>query len=170
FTLELTATQAADLSAAALSGDVGVTVEARVPVAPSSLRSHPAVTLGRATLAQPIASDRIVEVNLTATFAEGAPDGCYDLVEVVPSGLAPLDVGWGATDDRGITWPWSVSGQEVRFCAGNDPATGRVAKLRYLARVVNEGWFTWEPAILQLASAPELMAVTPAWTARIGTP
>lgn len=170
FTLQLTASQAAGLAATSLSGEVGVTVEARVPVAPSSLRPHPAVTLARTALGQPIASDRIVEVNLSVTFAGAAPDGCYDVLEVVPSGLAPLDVGWGATDERGITWPWSVSGQEVRFCAANDPATGRAAKLRYLARVVNEGWFAWEPAILQFAGAPELMAVTPAWTTRIGTP
>ncbi|MBI3748565.1 MAG: hypothetical protein HY262_06945 [Chloroflexi bacterium] len=170
FTLRLTASQAASLSAAPISGEVGVTVEARVPATPSNLRPHPALSLERVALAQPIASDRIIEVSLTATFAEGAPDGCYDVVEVVPSGLAPLDVGWGATDERGITWPSSVIGQEVRFCAGNDPATGRTAKLRYLARVVNEGWFAWEPAILELASASELVAVTPAWTTRIGTP
>ncbi len=62
------------------------------------------------------------------------------------------------------------SGQEVRFCASNDPTTGRSARLRYLARVVNEGSFTWEPAIMQFPSAPELLAITPAGTVRIGTP
>ncbi len=170
FTLKLAAAQVATLSVEALSGRVGATVEARVPVAPSSLRPHPDLALTRASLAQPIPADRILEVNLTASFGPGAPAGCYDVVEVVPSGLAPIAVGWGRTDERGITWPSSVVGQEVRFCATNDPATGRSAKLRYLARVVNEGTFSWEPAIMQLESAPELLAVTPAWTARIGTP
>ena len=170
FTLQLTAAQVETLSVETLSGQVGAAVQARVPVAPSSLHPHADLALSRARLGQPIAADRIVEVNLTATFAAGAPDGCYDVVEVVPSGLAPLPVGRGETDERGITWPSSVVGQEVRFCASNDPTTGRSASLRYLARVVNEGTFSWEPAIMQLASAPELLAITPAWTTRIGTP
>jgi hypothetical protein len=170
FTLQLTAAQVETLSVEALSGQVGATVEARVPVAPSSLRPHPDLTLARASLTQPIPADRILEVNLTASFSAGALTGCYDVAEEVPSGLAPLAVGWGRTDERGITWPSSMVGQEVRFCADNDPATGRSARLRYLARVVNEGTFTWEPAIMQFASAPELLAVTPTWTLRIGTP
>jgi len=45
-----------------------------------------------------------------------------------------------------------------------------VARLRYEARVVNEGDFTWEPAVMQYPGAPELQASTPAWTARIGAP
>ena len=170
FSLQLTAAQVESLAVEALSGQVGASVEARVPVAPSSLRPYPGLTLTRASLAQPIPADRILEVNLTASFAADALTGCYDVVEVVPSGLAPLAVGWGRTDERGITWPSSVVGQEVRFCAANDPATGRSARLRYLARVVNEGTFSWEPAIMQLANRPELLAVTPTLSTRVGTP
>jgi hypothetical protein len=168
FTLPLTAEQAARLSVENLSGRVGVVVEARVPVAPGSLRPHADLTLTRATPKQPIPVDKIVVVDLTATFAGSAPDGCYDVVELVPSGLAPLSIGQGEADERGITWPSSVVGQEVRFCAGNDAETGHSARLRYVARVVNEGTFTWEPAIMQLPGTPELLAITPAGTATIG--
>ena len=63
-----------------------------------------------------------------------------------------------------------MAGQkECRFCASNNPLTGRTARLRYLARVVNEGTFAWEPAVMQLAVAPEMLAITPAGTASIGT-
>ena len=94
--------------------------------------------------------------NLTATFAASAPEGCYDVVELVPSGLAPLATGLGHRQRGGVTWPSSVVGQQVRFCAGNDRRTGPRSTLRYLARVVNAGTFTWEPAIMQLPQAPEL--------------
>jgi hypothetical protein len=91
------------------------------------------------------------------------------VVEQVPSGLAPIAGWWGRSDDDAdIFWPSSVVGQEVRFCAPNDVETGRTTRLRYLARVVNEGTFAWEPAVMQLAGAPELLAITPAGTALIG--
>jgi hypothetical protein len=169
-TLRLTATQAATLSAETLSGQVGVTVGAQVAVAASSLHQHGDLTLTRTLPSQPVPADRLVEVDLTAVFAEGAVEGCYDVTELVPSGLAPLPIGRAWTDEKGITWPTSVIGQEVRFCAGNDPSTGRPTRLRYLARVVNEGAFTWEPAIIQLPSAPEMLASTLTSTVRIGQP
>jgi uncharacterized protein YfaS (alpha-2-macroglobulin family) len=168
FSLRLTTTQAATLTAETLTGQVGVAVEARVPVAPTGLRPHTDLGLTR-TDPGTIATDRILEVNLTATFSETAPDGCYDVTELAPSGLAPLTGWWGrATDETGITWPTSVVGQEVRFCAWNDEESGRSARLRYLARVVNEGTFAWEPAVMQLPGAPEMLAITPGGTVSIG--
>ena len=169
FTLWLTAAQARSLAVETTSGRVMAIMEARVPVTPSSLRPDPDLTLTRTTPTGPLPTDRLVEVNLTATFAPGAPIGCYDVAEFVPSGLAPLTGAQGATDDRGITWPSSVVGQEVRFCAYNGADTGHVARLRYFARVVNEGTFRWEPAIMQLPSAPELLTISSTGTATIGT-
>ena len=169
FTLPLTPAQAASLSVENLTGTVGAAVEARVPGQPANVRPHPDLTLTREIPKGPIPVKGMVEVNLTARFAASAPDGCYEVVELVPSGLAPLAVG-RFDDTPGITWPSSVVGQEVRFCASNDKATGRTARLRYIARVVNEGTFAWEPAVMQLPGAPELLAITPAGTATVGTP
>jgi uncharacterized protein YfaS (alpha-2-macroglobulin family) len=169
FTLQLTPAQAASLSVENLTGSVGAAVEARVPGQPANARPHPDLTLTRDIPNGPIQAEGLVEVNLAARFATSAPDGCYEVVELVPSGLAPLEVG-RFDDTQGITWPSEVVGQEVRFCASNDKATGRSARLRYIARIVNEGTFAWEPAIMQLPGAPELMAITPAGTATVGTP
>lgn len=170
FSLRLTTAQAATLTAETLTGSVGVAIEARVPVAPSSLPGHADLHLARADPG-PIGAHGIVEVVLTATFTEAAPDGCYDVTELVPSGLAPLTSWWGQTiDERGVTWPSSVVGQEVRFCAPNYPQSGRTANLRYLARVVNEGEFAWEPAVMQFPGAAGLLAITPGGTASIGRP
>jgi hypothetical protein len=169
FTLSLTAEQARSLSVETISGRVMAIVEARVPVAPSSLRAHPDLALTRTIPTGTIPTDGLVEVNLTATFSPGAPDGCYDVAEYAPSGLAPL-TGWlGGTDKQGITWPSSIIGQAVRFCALNSADTGRTSQLRYLARVVNEGTFLWEPAVMQLPGSPELLAISGSGTATIGT-
>jgi hypothetical protein len=170
FNLVLTPAQAAGLVAENLSGRVSVAVDARVPVAPASLRPHASVTLTRTLPDQPIPTVGLVTVDLTATFAEAAPDGCYDVVELVPSGLAPLSIAASEEDEATVTWPSSVVGQEVRFCAQNSPESGHSAHLRYVARVVNEGTFAWEPAVMQLSAAPELLAITPAGTARIEAP
>jgi hypothetical protein len=169
FGLVLTSDQRATLGLEPISGRVGVTVEGRVVVAPATLDPHPDLTLTRSTPSDPIPTDRIVVVDLTATFSATAPTGCYDVAELVPSGLAPLSVELGATDETGVTWPTSVVGQEVRFCADNDVKTGHTAHLRYRARVVNEGTFAWEPALMQFPGAPELLAVAPGRTVVIGT-
>jgi alpha-2-macroglobulin len=167
FTLSLTADQRATLAAEALSGKVAVAVQSRATVERASLVAHRDLTLTR-TAAATMPANRVVIVNLTATFAEGAPEnGCYDVVELVPSGLAPLTTGRGVTDEAGLTWPSRVSGQEVTFCAANDPRSGHTARLRYTARVVNPGTFSWEPAVMQLAPAPEMLAVSAAGMATI---
>ncbi|HSL34364.1 MAG TPA: Ig-like domain-containing protein [Candidatus Limnocylindrales bacterium] len=168
FSLRLTAAQASGLAVETLTGRVGAAVEARVTVKPSSLDPHADLTLTRSASTQPLPETGLVVVDLTATFAATAPEGCYDVVELVPSGLAPLAILPDDVDERGITWPSSVTGQEVRFCAANDRETGHTARLRYIARVVNAGTFAWEPAVMQLAEAPELLAITPASTAEIG--
>jgi uncharacterized protein YfaS (alpha-2-macroglobulin family) len=168
--LLLTGAQQATLRVEPISGEVGVALEGRVVIAPSDIHPHADLALARATPAGPIEADRIVTVELKATFAAGAPAGCYDVVEIVPSGLAPLSSRNGETEETGVTWPTSVEGQEVRFCADNDARTGHTARLQYRARVVNEGAFAWEPAVMQLPGAPELIAVTAAGTVAIGAP
>jgi hypothetical protein len=163
----LTDGQRATLAVEAIGGTVGVAVEGRVVVAPATFTTSPDLILTRKVPAAPLPTDRIVVVNLTATFAPGAPEGCYTVVELVPSGLAPM-AGAPFDDETTVTWPMSATGQEVRFCANNDPKGGHTAHLRYRARVVNAGAFSWEPAVMQLPAAPDLIAVAPGRTIRIG--
>ncbi len=170
FTLAVTDAQRRDLTLETVSGAVGVALEDRAVVDAASLVSSPDVTLARKTVKGPLRDDRIVTVDLTATFKDAAPGGCYLVVEHVPSGLAPLTPGYedeGEDQPARVTWPMSVAGQEVRFCADHDPKKGAV-HLRYRARVVNTGTFTWEPAVMQLPNAPELLAVAPGQTIQVG--
>jgi len=171
FTLELTAGQRAGLALERLTGAVSVAMETTVGVAVSGLRPSADLTLKRTVLTGPIPTGRVVVVDLEATFSESAPEsGCYDVVELVPSGLAPLTIFNVYSEESGVAWPSSIVGQTVTFCATNTAREGHRAHLRYMARIVSEGTFTWEPAIMQLGGAPELLAFVPATSTVIGMP
>lgn len=170
FSLELTAAQRASLALEPGSGQVVVTIEARTAVDVTALQPSADLTIER-TVPSTIPADRFVTVDLTVTFSATAPtDGCYNAVELVPSGLAPLAGGGFGNDPQDVIRPSSVSGQRVTFCAPNVRDRGHVAHLRYTARVINEGTFTWEPAIVQLGGAPEVVALTPPTTVVVGRP
>jgi len=171
FTLELTAGQRAGLALERLTGAVSVAMETTVGVAVSGLRPSADLTLKRTVLTGPIPTGRVVVVDLEATFSESAPEsGCYDVVELVPSGLAPLTIFNVYSEESGVVWPSSIVGQTVTFCATNTAREGHRAHLRYMARIVSEGTFTWEPAVMQLGGAPELLAFVPPTSAVIGMP
>ncbi|MEO8462403.1 MAG: hypothetical protein ABI555_04275, partial [Chloroflexota bacterium] len=164
--LVLTDTQRRSFRLESVFGKVGVVISWRASVDVSALPTDPALELTRDLPSVTLAPDRIVTVNLTARFTAAAPrNGCYEVVEQVPSGLAPLVSAW--TTDTGVIWPTTVVGQEVRFCAPNQLPGGSTAHLRYVARVVNAGTFTWEPAIMQLGVASELSATSPAGSVTI---
>jgi hypothetical protein len=161
FSLELTAAQVSGLSLERLSGAVGVTIDARVAVDVGDLHPNPALAIRRTVPAGPIVAGRLVVVDLVATLGPAAPkNGCYEVVEQVPSGLAPVEM-LSFQDASGVTLPSRVSGQEVVFCATKDVDGQDSAHLRYVARVLGQGTFTWEPAVMQLSGAPELLAFVP---------
>jgi hypothetical protein len=169
FSLELTAAQVPDLGLERLSGAVGVTIEARVAVDVADLQANPALALRRTIPAGPIPAGRLVVVDFVATIGPAAPkDFCYEIVEQVPSGLAPVQLTFQG--ESGVTVPSRVSGQEVVFCAVKDVDGEDSVHLRYVARVVGEGTFTWEPAVMQLSGAPEMLAFVPRTSIVVGAP
>jgi hypothetical protein len=169
-TLSLTAAQRATLRVERLSGEVGVAVAWRDLAEVDGLATDPALRLTRSFPDSPIPTDRLVTVELSAVFGSGAlPSDCYEVVEQVPSGLAPV---WTSPPARGyvLVTPAEIAGQRVTFCVSTDTtARGEpTAHLAYVARVVNEGAFAWEPAVMQLPGVSEAIAVTGGTTTRIG--
>jgi hypothetical protein len=144
FSLSLTPAQVATFTARPAAGRVGVAVSWDAPVDPATLAQDPSLTLTRTVSpAGPVPSGRLVEVTLRATFGPQAVDGCYSVVDVLPSGLAPV----------------GEESQRVAFCLS--PGSDRTDSVTYRARVVTAGTYTWEPAILQSARASESLALTP---------
>jgi hypothetical protein len=168
-TIALTEAQRSTLVLEPIRGEVGVAVSWRAVADVGSLALDPTIKLSRTTPATTPA-DRLVTVNLSATFTADALDaGCYAVVEQAPSGLVPLAGAVGQETDPSIIWPSEVVGQEVTFCVPHTELTNRTAAtLRYMARVVSTGTFTWEPALMTIDGVPEVVTVSGAGTVQIG--
>ncbi|HEX7473858.1 MAG TPA: Ig-like domain-containing protein [Candidatus Limnocylindrales bacterium] len=161
FTVALTAAQRATLRLEPLTGQVGIAASWAEPVDLTTLTSDPALGLTRTiTPVGTIGPDSLVVVELMPTFAGQAILGGYEVVDFVPSGLAPVarTDGWVGTD--GANGPYRIVGQEVDFSVDNVANPLRVPRLRYLARIVTPGDYAWEPASMRLAVAPEDAAFT----------
>ena len=76
----------------------------------------------------------VVRVQLSVTLRQSAPGGTYRLVDLVPSGLAPVEAP-GPSDedeqDRRCDGPWAIDGQRVEFVAS---ASRRAPSRRATAR------------------------------------
>jgi hypothetical protein len=156
FTVALTAAQRATLRLEPLTGQVGISASWSEPVDLATLTADPALGLTRTvTPAGTIGADTMVVVELTPTFGAQAVLGGYEVVDLVPSGLAPVARTDGWVGEDGTIGPYRIVGQEVDFSAWNDPRATHVEKMRYLARIVTPGDYAWEPATLRLAAAAE---------------
>ncbi|HSJ00043.1 MAG TPA: Ig-like domain-containing protein [Patescibacteria group bacterium] len=164
FTLRLTADQRRSFILERLDGEVMVASSwAREAVA-ADLPDDPSVTIERTVSpAGHAPADDFVRVTLNVSFGTGAPAGCYEVTDLVPSGLAPVITPIGQWWDGGggdrVIGPYAVEGQHVSWCV--DPEMDAPIRLGYSARVVTPGTYTWEPAVIQSVAAPSVGSSTP---------
>ncbi len=109
---------------------------------------------------------QLIYVTLKVTFGAQAPNGCYRLTDLLPSGLAPVaaSAGWPAFREEGaplVYWPYEIEGQRVSWCTSPQDESHTYA---YWARTVSPGTYRWEPAVVQSEVAPTLGSSTPATT------
>jgi hypothetical protein len=151
-----------------LAGSVAMVCSWDAPAARGDLPRDPSISVVRTV--EPtgrIPSGSLVTVRLTVVVDALAPSGYYRVVETLPAGLAPTDDwvvreaaegGEVANDERS---PWVIEGNRVEwgFWWGGRTSGDRTV-LRVTARVVAPGGYTWEPAVVQLESAPGVGAAT----------
>ncbi len=105
----------------------------------------------------------MVEVRLTATFGPQVVAGCHEVSDLAPSGLAPMEYyqRWSYEDTSAPSFvsPYAIDGQRVSFCVGPSKES-RTVKMRYFARIVTAGTYTWESAVIQSVTAPESINLT----------
>lgn len=173
-TLVLTPAQRSGLSLETVAGRTGLAISWREPADPASLPPSPDLTLARQVPTDPIPVDHLVTVDIHVAFDPSALEAsCYEVVEEAPSGLAPL-LSWDVGTGPGVRGPTSVVGQRVTFCVSNPVYTTAAGEtvysgtLRYKARIVNEGTFTWEPAVMQLEGAADVGTTVKGGTVTIG--
>lgn len=169
FRTTVTGQQLASLTIEPVRGRIGVTTSWRETVKASAFMKDPDITISRRmTPSGKIGAAALVIVDLTVRLGPKAPTGCHLVTDVVPSGLVPVGHlrGWGDPDEerpapKGVEFPYAQVGQRVSFCA--DRATNKgVVHLRYVARVVTAGTYTWEPTVVESRTATGRAALTPA--------
>ena len=135
-TIVVTPEQRATFGLEPLEGKLGVVTTYRS--AATDLPSGDLVTIRRTVTPGSIVNDnQLVHVVITVSFSPQATDECWRVTDVVPSGLAPM------------SW-WD--GQSVSGCVSPDDPD----PISYTARVVSPGTYTWEPALVQSPTAPEV--------------
>lgn len=167
FTLRLTADQRRSLVLEPLRGEMVLASSWAREADAADLPRDPSVTIER-TVSPPdrAPADDLVSVTLTVSFADNAPEGCYQVTDLVPSGLAPvvepMGQWWDGGGDSRVIGPYAVEGQQVSWCV--DPEMDAPIRLGYSARVVTPGTYRWEPAVIQSVAAPSIGSSTPALT------
>ena len=94
-----------------------------------------------------------MRVELDYTLGPQALNGCYQVSDLLPSGLKAVTrpYAWGITDPNAF-YPYLIEGQRVSFCVYK---SDRQPVIIYYARVTGRGEFEAEPAIIQSQKAPE---------------
>jgi len=160
-------TQLAAFSVEPVSGRVAVTTSWREPVDPAAFAADPDVKISRTvTPSGVIGTSDLVKVDLLVDLGPRPNSGCHLVTDFVPSGLVPVGSlrGWVDPDEeQGTTantaFPYAQVGQRVYFCAEPQRDGGDV-RLRYVARVISTGTYTWETAIAQSPFATDRAALT----------
>ncbi|MHB8959957.1 MAG: alpha-2-macroglobulin family protein, partial [Candidatus Limnocylindrales bacterium] len=169
----LTLAQATTATVEPVSGSVLVVQTWDDALKPTSLAAPKGVTVERTVRPSgTVPADGPVVVTYAVTIPDTARGTCWRLVDNVPSGLAPIPW-YGAMAETsalpGDVSPTLVDGQRVEFCVGWAPDRSQYT-LRYVARVVTPGTYTWEPEVLQSTTDPASGLTGPATTIEIATP
>ncbi|MCI0581820.1 MAG: hypothetical protein L0227_02825, partial [Chloroflexi bacterium] len=152
--LVLTVEQRATLSLEPLAGELAVVTSWTGPgPLPSGSEARISRTMSPATS---VTEADIVRVTIRVSFGSQAPSGCWQITDVAPSGLVPIEREY-RWPDGDIAWaesPYSIEGQRVSWCAY--PRSYQPDTFVYVARVVSPGSYLWESALIQSVDAPEV--------------
>jgi alpha-2-macroglobulin len=173
-TLSLSPTELQGLRLEVLEGTLGAVSHF---LAASSLPAPDAaaeIQLSRKYMVDGVEADSVgdsglVEVVLSFVIPDTAPDGCYQLTDLLPSGLKavtrPSRYAFqpGSSPRYRLIYPYLVDGQRVSFCVYK----GGPATVSYFVRPSGKGEFIAEPALLQNQRARSLIAATPGQRFRV---
>jgi hypothetical protein len=169
FSLVVSPPQLASLDAQAIEGRVGVATYFRAPFDPASAQVDPDVSITRVIDNGGdgvISPNDVVTVRLDYTLGPQSLDGCYEIVDIAPSGLRPITQPRRYIQGDFLLWPYRIDGQAVHFCASK----GAAYPAEYWARVVTPGAYTAEPATIQSMQSAQSFNLTESQTVDIAAP
>lgn len=145
-----------------INGSVGVITTYPTPLTDNDKRSSN-ISISRSyyangKLTNLLSRGDLVKVSIKYTLPETTQDGCYQITDILPSGLKPVtspySLGISSPD---VTYPYEINGQKVSFCVyKNSPNTA----LNYYARVINTGEFKSESVLIQSLISPSIYNFT----------
>ncbi len=162
--LSLSPEELAALDLRVTSGTAGITRLSLEPVdlATAATDSDIAVEREYVVNGRPVPDDEPVRlslgdevlVRLRWRLGHKAVDSCYQLSDLLPSGLRPVTALYSPHvyyEDSETLWPYAVEGQRVSFCVWR----GGRQTAAYRARPLSKGTYLAEPASIQAQAAPE---------------
>ena len=169
--LTLSAAERHSLDLRVLEGRVAVATSYLAPFGPKDIRSDPDVTItrswgGASTGTKQLRDGDLVRIQIDYTFGRKALGGCYQVTDMLPSGLRAVTRPWArGIEEMSISYPYAIEGQRVSFCV---QAKGPQHPIVYYARVIGLGSYTAEPALIQAQRGPERADLTGAIRVVIG--
>ncbi len=176
FRLTLTPEKLAAIRFSGISGRIRVASSYVTPISENMKNSSELVSVTRAYGAGskkgPVTVfDRsdLVKVTLTIDFGENAPDGYYEVTDILPAGLRYVYPVYGQEGtDSSWNYPDEVTGQKVvfgRYYNKNKKYTYRDNTIEYYAKAVSPGSYTADSSAIRhtdkdIASFSEKVKVT----------
>ncbi len=168
FKLELSPKDLADITFSDIVGSVGITSAYFTPLDPKTATVDPSVKVSRNYSVKGkdttvFSESDLVKVTLPVTYAAITQDGCYQVTDILPSGLKPV-TSMSSMISNAYLYPYDINGQKVSFCVSKGDTRSSVS---YYARVISAGDYRSENAIIQSLKAPSIFNFSPAGTVSI---
>ncbi len=174
-TLEVLAAQRATIRLEPVSGSAAVTATWDEPSPSAADLGAPDPDLGLTRSmapASPVPANGLVRIVLELAVRGPSRTGEVEVVDLLPSGLAPLGgpPAWMDENEPYDLPPARIEGQRIVFTVafgaedpyGREPArVPGTFRLVHFARVVTAGTYAWQPAVARQVASPGLVAVTP---------
>ena len=150
FRLQLTAKSLENIKFSNIQGEIAVTSRFKGQIKDTITEENKLVKVDRkynGGNATSFKQSDIVTITIKPEFSEGAPDGYYQVTDVLPSGFKYVE-GRGYVENR--YYPDEVSEQKVVFnIYYSKKSKEKMREIKYFARVVSPGDFTADNAFVK---------------------
>ncbi len=170
FKLGLSPKELTEITFSDLNGDIGLSTSYTSVLDPKTAVVDPSVKLGRTYSVRGASTNNfatadLVRISLPVAHTTISQDGCYQVTDLLPSGLKPIASVYSYGLDTGNIWyPYEINGQRVSFCVGKGDENKTI---NYYARVISAGKFRAESALIQSLISPSVFNLSPAGSVSI---
>jgi hypothetical protein len=163
FSIQVTPDELLSLWLEPIDGRVGVAAFYTAPIDQADFKADPDIGVtrrygGSESGSVVLSEGDLVRITLAVQLGPQALDGCYQVSDLLPSGLKPITrpSRWGLGF---ASYPYRIDGQRVSFCVSKG-RFGRTRDPTYFARVVSAGEYIAEPVIIQSMKSAESVSLS----------